>query len=122
MYNSDNNNGLYNLTNINKRKQGFNTTFINSYPLDGNYNQKEVKLSFVSYRCLNTVKLNWSWQLNLLNLKPICIIKIISLVAAIFLHPTFVPCPCHTIKITFQLGLKINKIKNGILKERIKTV
>ena len=35
--NLDNNNGLYNPTNKNKRKRGFDTAFINSCPLAGNH-------------------------------------------------------------------------------------
>ena len=56
--NPDNNNGCYNLTNHNKRKWGFDTTFINSRPLASNHDQKEVNLSFAGYRCPATVKLN----------------------------------------------------------------
>lgn len=37
IYNLNNNNGLYNLTNTKKRKQDFNTLFINSCLLAGNY-------------------------------------------------------------------------------------
>lgn len=54
VYNSDNNNGLYNLTNNNKRKRSFDTTFINSCLLAGNHDQKELDLS----KCSNVVKLN----------------------------------------------------------------
>lgn len=30
--------------------------------------------------------------------------------------------PCHTMKLVFKLGLKINKIMSGVVKERIKTI
>lgn len=56
-YNLNNNNGLYNRINNNKRKWGFNTAFINSYPLVGNHNQ-ELNLSFVGFGCPDIVKLN----------------------------------------------------------------
>ena len=82
MYNSENNNGLYNLTNNNKRKQIFNITFINSHLLAGNHDQKEVDLSFAGCGCPDTVKLNRSWQLNLLDPKPVYIIEAIPLIAA----------------------------------------
>ena len=59
--NPDNNNGLYNPTNNNKCKRGFDTTFINSRPLAGNHDQKEIDLSFAGYRCPTAVKFNWLW-------------------------------------------------------------
>lgn len=121
-YNSNNNNSLYNSINNNKRKQGFNTTFMNSCPLANNYNQTKVDLSFVGCKCFDAVKLNRSWQLDLLNSKPVCIIKTILLATTIFLKPTFMFCTCYTMKLAFKLGLKINKIKSSILKERIKTI
>lgn len=83
-YNPDNNNSSYNLINNNKRKQSFDTIIINSCLLVSNYNQEELDLSFTGYRCLDTVKLNQLWQLDLLDPKPICIIKAILLVAALF--------------------------------------
>lgn len=46
-YNSDNNNDLYNPTNTNKRKCGFDTLFINSRLLAGHHDQEEVDSSFV---------------------------------------------------------------------------
>ena len=122
MLNFDNNNNLYNPTNNNKRKRDFNTAFINSRPLAGNYNQKEVDFSFTDCGCSNVVKLNRSWQLDLLDLTLVCIIEAILLAATQIWDPIFVACPCHTMKLVFKLGLKTNRIKSGIVKRRIKAV
>ena len=77
--NPNNNNGSYNLTNNHKCKWGFVTTFINSCPLAGNYDQEEMDLSFAGCRYPAAVKLNRSWQLDLLDLKSVCIIEAIRL-------------------------------------------
>lgn len=61
VYNPDNNNGLHNSTNTNKLKWDFDIAFINSRLLAGNYDQKEVNLSFAGWRCLNAVKFNRWW-------------------------------------------------------------
>lgn len=122
VYNSDNNNGLYNPTNNNKRKWSFNTTFINFRLFASKYDQEKVDLSFAGYECLNAVKLNWSWQLNLIDPKPVCIIKAILLVVALFLNPIFAPYSCHIIKLVFKLSLKINKIKISVVKEKVETI
>lgn len=60
-YNLDNNNGLHNLTNTNKFKQGYDITFINFRLLASNHDWKKMNLSFASCRCPDTVKFNWSW-------------------------------------------------------------
>lgn len=78
-YNPDNNNSLYNLTNTNKCKRSFDTTFINSRPLTGNHNQEEMDLSFTGCGYPDVVKFNQLWQLNLLDPKPVCIIEAICL-------------------------------------------
>ena len=66
--NLDDNNSLYNLTNNNKRKRGFNTLFINSRLLADNHDQKKIDLSFAKCKYPATVKLNQLWQLDLLDL------------------------------------------------------
>ena len=120
--NPDNNNGSYNPTNKNKRKRGFDITFINSCPLAGNHDQEAVDLSFAGCLCPAAVKVNRSWQLDLLNPKPVCIIKAIPLAAALFWDPLFALCTCHTMKLVFKLGLKTNRIKSNIVKEKIEAV
>ena len=120
--NPDDNNGSYNPTNINQRKQGFNTTFINSHQLAGNHDQQEVDLSFAGCGCPAAVKLNRSLQLDLLDPKPVCIIEAIPLVAALFWDPSFAPCICHTMKLPFKLDLRTNRIKSGVVKERFEAV
>ena len=114
--------GAYNPTNNNERKRGFNTAFINSYSLAHNYNHKEMHLSFAGCRCLDVVKLNKLWQLNLLDPKLVCIIKAISLAATLFWDYTFTPYSYHTMKLAFKLDLKTNKIKKSVVKERIEII
>ena len=120
--NPNNISGSYNPINKNKRKWGFNTAFINSRLLAGNHDEKELDLSFAGSGCPALVKLNRSWQLDLLDPKPVCIIKAIPLTAASFWDPFFAPCTRDTMKLAFKLGLKMNRIKNGMVKERIKAV
>ena len=120
--NPDNNNGSYNPTDKNKRKQSFNTVFINTCLLAGNHDLEEVDLSFASCKCPAIVKLNWLWQLDLLDPQPVCIIEAIPLVAALFWDPSFMPCTCYTMKLAFKLGLKTTKIKSGVVKEKIEAV
>lgn len=84
IYNSNNNNGLQNPTNTNKFKQDFDILFINSHPLAGNHDSKEIDLSFAGCICLNLVKFYQLWQLNLLDLKLVCIIEAILLLIALF--------------------------------------
>lgn len=121
-YNPDNYNGSYNLTNNNKDKDNFYTTFINSCLLADNHDQKKINLSFLGCEYPDIIKFSWSWQLDLLDLKPVCIIKAISLAAALFWDPIFASYPCHTMKLVFKLGLRTNKIKSDIVKDGIKTV
>lgn len=81
-----------------------------------------MNLSFLGCKYSNAVKLNRSLQLDLLDLKSVCIIEANPLAAALFLNPTFAPCFCHTTKLAFKLGLKTNRIKNGVVKKRIETI
>ena len=61
-YNPGDNNGSYNLTNNNKCKRNFDTTFLNSCLLADNHNEEEIGLSFAGYKYSNAVKLNRLWQ------------------------------------------------------------
>lgn len=65
-------------------KRNFDTTFLKSRLRAGNHTQKEIDLSFVKSGCPALVKLNWIWQLKLVNYKLVCIMKAISFAAAIF--------------------------------------
>lgn len=106
-YNPDNNDGLYNLTNINKYKWGFDTTFNNSCQFASNHDQEEVNLSFVGYGCPNGVKFNQSWELNLLNPKPVCIIEAMPFTAA--LRPHFCALPPLHYETSIQTRLEDNQ-------------
>lgn len=75
--------GVYNPTNNNKRKWGFNTTFINSCLLANNYDPKKFDLSFSGCGYPNAVKLNRLWQLDLLDPQLVCIIEAILLTVAL---------------------------------------
>ena len=120
--NPNNNNGSYNPTNKNERKRSFDIAFLNSCSLAGNHNQEEVDLSFAGCKCLAAVELNWLWQLDLLDPKTVYIIEAILLAAALFWDPSFAFCTRHTIKLAFKLGLNTNRIKSGMVKERIEAV
>ena len=104
------------------RKRFFDTVFINSRSLAANHAIKEVDLSFEKYGCFAQVKLNWSWQLELLDCKPIYIIKAIFLAAALFWDLLFAPCLRHTMKLASKLGLRTQIIASGLVKERIELV
>ena len=103
-YNPDNKNSLYNLTNNNEYKCNYDIVFINSRLLANNHNLKEVNLSFTGCKYIATVKLNWSWQLDFLDPKPIYIIKAILLVVTLFWDLTFAPCPYYIMKLAFKLS------------------
>lgn len=75
---------IYNLTNINKYKYDFNILIINSYLLNSNQDLKEVDLSSAGCRCSYIVILNRSQYLDLLDSKPVYIIKAILLTIALF--------------------------------------
>ena len=66
------------------RKRTFDTAFINSRPLASNHSRKEFDLSFAECGYSIAVKLNQSWQLKLLDPKPVSIIEAISLATLIF--------------------------------------
>ncbi len=104
------------------RKRLFDTAFINSRPLAGNHAAKEVDLSFGECGCPAPVKLNRSWQLELLDCKPVYIKEAIPLTAALFWEPLFAPCPRHTLKLASKLGLRTRGITSGVVKERIEAV
>ena len=46
----------------------------------------------------------------------------IPLAAAIFWNPLFATCHCHTVKLTFKLGLRMQSIVSGVVKEKIEWV
>ena len=48
--------------------------------------------------------------------------KTIPFAVTLFLNPIFAPCPYHTMKQAFRLGLRTNKNKSGVVKERIEAV
>ena len=79
-------------------------------------------LGFVGCECPDAVKFNRSKELYLLNSQPVCIIEAIPLIAALLWNSTFALCPCYTIKLVFKLGLRMNRIKSDVVKEKIKTV
>ena len=108
---------LFPSSTIGKRK--LDKTFINTWPLADNHVKKEVNLSFAMCRCLSAVKLNRLCQIDLLERRPACIVKTISLTVAIFWDPNFVPCPRHTLNLATKLGLKTKNFSNALVKERI---
>lgn len=105
-----------------KCKWLYDTVFINSGLLTGNHTAKEVDLSFREYGWPPSIKLNRPWRLELPDRKPVCIIEVISLVAALFWDPLFAPCMRHTIKSVSKLGLRMPSIANEVIKERIELI
>lgn len=114
--------GLYNLINNTKLKWTFYITFINSRPLVNNHAQKEFDQSFAGCKCLTAVKLNQSWQLDILDPKPVSIMEAISLIVALFQNSIFASYPWHTLKLAFRLDLRITRITSSIVKEKKETV
>ena len=82
---------------IGERK--FDKIFINIRLLVDNHAEEEVDLSFAGCGCSLGVKLNRSWQIELLEQRSACIVETIPLAAAIFWDPNFVPCPNHTLNL-----------------------
>ena len=103
-------------------KRTFDTAFINSRQLPGNYAWEEFDLSFAECGYPAAVKLNRSWQLELLNPKPVCIMEAIPLATAIFWDLSFAPCYCYNVKLAFKLGLRTRDIASGVVKEKIESV
>lgn len=110
------------LNNNNKCKQIFDIVFINSHLLVSNHIIKQVDMSFVIYRYPAIIKLNRCWQLDLLDPKLVYIIKAIPLTIGLFWDLIFVLCPCHISKQGVKLSLRINRLNNGMVKERIETI
>lgn len=88
-YNPKDNNGLYNPINTNKRQRGFDIVFINFRFLVGNHEKKEIDLIFAGCGYSDAIKLNRSWQLDLLDFKPVYILEAIALAAALFYNAIF---------------------------------
>lgn len=103
-------------------KQFFDTIFINSCPHARNHATKEIDLSFEKCGDLIPINFNQSWQLKLLDCKSVCIIKAISLTAALFWNPLFAPYPYQTMKLSLKPGLRMRSITNGAVKKRIEAV
>ena len=83
---------LGSLSKKNNCKRFFGIAFTNSRLLAANHTTQEIDLSFEKYKCLALVKLNRLWQLELLDCKLICLIKVIFLDIALFGDPLFALC------------------------------
>ena len=88
---------LFLFSDIGKKK--FNKTFINTRPLANNHVEKKLNLSFARCGCPPAVKLNRSWQIELLEHKYSCMVETIPLVAAIFGDPNFELCLRHMLNL-----------------------
>ena len=108
---------LFPSSSIGERK--LDKTFINTWPLANNHAKEEGDLSFAMCECPSTVKLNRPWQIELLKRRPTYIVETITLAAAIFWDPNFVPCPRHTLNLARKLGLKTKNLPSALVKERI---
>lgn len=98
------------------KKRLFNKTFdINSQPLTKDYTGKEVDIRFISSHCLSAVKANKAWQRELLNSKPVCMIKAIPLTIAIFWDPNSSLCTRYTLNFAKKLELKTKNLRADIV-------
>ena len=108
---------LFPSSGIGKRK--FDKIFINTRPLANNHAKKEVDLCFTMCGCPPAIRLNKPWQIEILEQRPACIVKMIPLAAAIFWDPNFVLYPCHTLKLATKLGLKTRNLPSALVKKCI---
>ena len=106
----------------NNCKQLFNMAFINSRLFATNHAAKEIDLNFGEYGCPASVKLNRSWQLELLDCKPVCIIEAIFLAATLFWGLLFALCLRYIMKLVSKLGLRTENITNKFVKDKIESV
>ena len=110
------------LSEKNDHKRSFDTGFINSRPLARNHTTKEMDLSFGECGWPVGVEPNRLCQLELLDRKTVYIIETIFLAAALFWDLVFIPCPYHTMILASKLGLRMQSIASGFVKERIESV
>ena len=102
------------------KKRPFDKAFnINCRPLTDDHTKKDVKLSYAECQYPPAVKANRFWQREFLDWKPLYMIEVILLAAAVFWDPNFVSCSWHTLNLAKKLGLKIKNLKSNIVKERI---
>lgn len=88
----------------------------------GNHPTQNIDLNFREYKCFVSVKFNLLWQFELLDCEPVYIMKVISLVAALFWDLLFISCLRHTIKLASKLWLKMQSIASKFVKEKIELV
>ena len=106
-----------------REKQSFDMAFNLDYRLLANdHSGEDVVLSFLYCQCPPAVKANKPWQPELLDQKPVCMVKAIPLTAAIFWDPNFVLRTRHTLNLAKKLGLKTKNVKNNLVKERIRQI
>ncbi len=88
-------------------------------PLAKDHTREEVDLSFADCHCLAVVKANRTWQWELLNPKPVCVVEAIPLAAAIFWNSNFTLCIKYTLSLAKKLWLQTKNLRADIVKERI---
>lgn len=95
---------------------------MNSWPLTKDHNGKGVDLCFTGYHYLASVKANKRWQLEQLNPKPVCMVEVIPLAAAIFWHSNFLSYTRQTFNLAKKLILKTKNLRVNIVKKRIRKI
>ncbi len=86
-------------------KRLFDQAFITQRPIASTRQQEELDLSFGQCSCSATVKMNRSWQSELYNSKPICLLEAVLLMSFLFWDDSFVPCTRHIALLAKKLGL-----------------
>lgn len=80
---------------------------------------EEVDLNFVDYQYLSDVKANKECQQKLLNTKPICMVKVISLAIIIFYDSNSLLYSKYSLNIRKKFSLKTRIWKAIVVKKRI---
>lgn len=103
-------------------KWTFDSIFINSHLLSGNYAWEKVDFSFAKCGFFAAIKLNRLWYLKFLDPKVVSIIKAIFFTAAMFCNLLFAPWHQQMMKLTFKPELKTQCIASSVIKEKIELV
>ncbi len=104
-------------------KRSFDEAFIKQRPLALTRLQEDVDLSFAQCTCSESVKMNRSWQSELYDPKPVCLLEAIPLLSLLFWDDSFIPCSKHTSLLAKKLGLTTGRqVNNVVTKERMEAV
>ncbi len=86
-------------------KRLFDQAFITQMLIASTQQQEELDLSFGQCSYSAFVKMNRSWQSELYDPKPVCLLEAIPLLSLLFWDDSFVPCTRHIALLAKKLGL-----------------